>query len=335
MQDITNLVLFARIIEAGSISAAARELRMPKSTLSRRLTELEEAQGVKLLHRGTRQLVLTDIGREFLVHCQAIARAAEAAQQLTQEVQAVPKGELRFSCPYALSHSTMVHLLPPFMKRYPHVKVHLLATNRPVNLVEERVDVALRVRDRIEDSSLIARALSPAPGSLYASPKLLAEHPVQHPLDLLQLPTFSMDYSSGRFEFNFRHSQTGERLSLRHNPCLITDDMKVLTAAAVEGLGVTVLPDYLCREEVEAGKLVRPLPEWEVPAGVVHLVYTHRSGLLPAVRAFIDYLVQEMPCRVGEVMGLDCTEDEVLRQRQEWDSPFAEEASEVDAENDS
>jgi len=308
MQDITNLVLFARIIEAGSISAASRELRMPKSTLSRRLTELEEAQGVRLLHRGTRQLVLTDIGREFLVHCQAIARAAEAATQLTQEVQAVPKGELRFSCPYALCDVTMAQLLPPFMKRYPQVKVHLLATNRPVNLVEERVDIAIRVRNSIEDSSLIARAIAPAPGSLYASPALLKEHPVQHPLDLLQLPTLSMEYSSGRYEITLRHTKTGEKLTIRHNPNLITDDMSVLAAAAAEGLGVAALPDYRCRSRVEAGELVRVLPEWGLPAGILHLVYTHRSGLLPAVRTFIDYLVEEMPCLIGEVMGLKCDE---------------------------
>jgi DNA-binding transcriptional LysR family regulator len=318
MQDITNLVLFARIIEAGSISAAARELRMPKSTLSRRLTELEEAQGVRLLHRGTRQLTLTDVGREFLVHCQSIARAAEAAAQLTQEVQAVPKGELRFSCPHALSQVTMVQLIPPFMRRYPQVKVHMLSTNRPVNLVEERIDVALRVRDRIDDSSLIARALAPAPTALYASPKLLRDKPPQHPLDLLQLPTLSMDFSSGRYEFTLKH-QGGEKLTLRHNPCLITDDMSVLAAAAAEGLGVAQLPDYRCRDEIAGGSLVRVLPEWSAPSGVVHLVYTHRSGLLPAVRAFIDYLVEEMPLLVGEVMGKRCDEEmDALDKRLGW-----------------
>jgi DNA-binding transcriptional LysR family regulator len=324
MQDITNLVLFARIVAAGSISAAARELRMPKSTLSRRLADLESAQGVRLLHRATRQLTLTEVGREFLVHCQAIARSAEAAAQLTQEVQAVPKGELRFSCPYALSQVTMVRLLPPFMKRYPQVKVHMIATNQPVNLVEDRIDVALRVRDRIDDSSLIARALAPAPNALYASPALLKHNPPQHPLDLLQLPTLSMDYSSGRYEFALKH-RSGEKLTLRHNPCLITDDMSVLAAAAAEGLGVAQLPDYRCRDEVMGGRLVRVLPEWSSPSGIVHLVYTHRGGLLPAVRAFIDYLVQEMPCLVGEVMGLRC--DEALGARLDWDKTWSEGSS--------
>ncbi len=300
-------MLFARVVGAGSISAAARDLNMPKSTLSRRLSELESAHGIRLLHRGTRRLTLTDVGQEFLHHCETIARAAEAAAALTQQVQAVPSGELRFSCPYALSQASMARLLPAFMMRYPGVKVRMLATNRPVNLVEERIDVALRVRDRIEDSSLVARPLAPAPGSLYASPALVAGNPLQHPVDLLQLPTLSMHYSSGRYEFSLRHT-SGEQLVLKHNPKLITDDMLVLRAAAVQGIGVVTLPDYLCCEDLAAGKLVRVLEDWSSPAGILHLVYVSRSGLLPAVRAFIDYLVQELPPLMGEVTGVTCNE---------------------------
>jgi DNA-binding transcriptional LysR family regulator len=307
MDNITNLVLFARVMQAGSISAAARELRMPKSTLSRRLSELEAAQGVRLVHRGTRKLTLTDIGREFLHHCETIARAAEAASALTQQVQAEPRGELRFSCPYALSQGAMARLLPAFMLRYPAVKVHMLATNKPVNLVEERIDVALRVRDTIEDSTLIARPLAPAPSSLYANPALLAAHPPQHPLDLLQLPTLSMHFSSGRYEFSLRHAN-GEQLTLRHDPCLITDDMWVLREAAVHGIGLAQLPDYLCGEQLANGSLVRVLDDWQTPAGILHLVYVSRNGLLPAVRAFIDYLVQEMPAVMQEVTGLTCAD---------------------------
>lgn len=307
MDNITNLVLFARVMQAGSISAAARELRMPKSTLSRRLSELEQAQGVRLVHRGTRKLTLTDVGREFLHHCETIARAAEAATALTQQVQAEPCGELRFSCPYALSQTAMSRLLPAFMLRYPGVKVHMLATNRPVNLVEERVDVALRVRDQIEDSALIARPLAPTPNSLYASPELLAGKQLQHPLDLLQLPTLSLHYSSGRYEFALRHT-SGERLTLRHSPGLITDDMSVLREAAAHGIGVVALPDYLCGEHVANGRLVRVLDDWESPAGILHLVYVSRSGLLPAVRAFIDYLVAELPELMREVTGVTCAD---------------------------
>lgn len=307
MDNITNLVLFARVMQAGSISAAARDLRMPKSTLSRRLSELESTQGVRLMHRGTRKLTLTDVGREFLHHCETIARAAEAAAALTQQVQTEPRGELRFSCPYAISQGTMSRLLPAFMLRYPAVKVHMLATNRPVNLVEERIDVALRVRNEIEDSTLVARPLAPAPTSLYASPALVATNPPQHPLDLLQLPTLSMHYSSGRYEFPLRHA-AGERVTVQHKPCLITDDMWVLREAAVQGIGVVVLPDYLCGEQVTNGSLVRVLEDWSSPAGILHLVYVSRSGLLPAVRAFIDYLVQELPIVMKEITGFTCAD---------------------------
>lgn len=299
MQDITNMVLFARVIQAGSISAAARDLQMPKSTLSRRLTDLEQAQGVRLLHRSTRKLTLTDVGRAFLVHCQAIASAAEAATQVTQQVQEVPRGNLTFSCPYALSQTLLAKVLPQFMLSYPEVKVHLVSTNRPVNLIEEGVDVAIRVRPTIEDSSLIARTLTPAPTTLFASPGFLKQHnELTHPLDILHLPTLSMHFSSGQYQYQFHHA-SGERLTVRHSPSLITDDMWVLREAAVAGIGMVSLPNYLCREYLNNDQLQRVLPEWDLPQGIMHLVYPHRRGLLPAVRVFIDYLVAELPKAAG------------------------------------
>jgi len=219
----------------------------------------------------------------------------------------VPSGELRFSCPYALSQVSMSRLLPAFMLRYPDVKVRMLATNRPVNLVEDRIDVALRVRDQIEDSTLVARPLAPAPASLYASPALIGASPPRHPADLLELPTLSMHFSSGRYELSLRH-KSGEQVVLRHSPKLITDDMWVLREAAAQGIGVVTLPDYLCCDYLAEGKLVRVLEDWASPAGILHLVYVSRSGLLPAVRAFIDYLVQELPALMGEVTGVVCNE---------------------------
>src|SRR5690606_26313603 len=122
----------------------------------------------------------------------------------------------------------------------------------------------------IEDSTLVARPLAPTPSSLFASPTLLAGSLPQHPLDLLQLPTLSMHYSSGRYEFPLRHAN-GERVTVQHNPCLITDDMWVLREAAVQGIGVVVLPDYLCGEQVATGSLVRVLEDWTSPAGILHL----------------------------------------------------------------
>lgn len=294
LPDLTNYMLFAKTAAAGSISEAARELGMPKSTLSRRLTELENEQGVRLLHRSTRGLKVTDIGQAFLVHCDSLVAAAEAAQQVTQMVQETPRGDIHVSCPYAISQSLLVHLLPEFMALYPEVRIHWRVTNQPVNLIEEGIDVALRVRPTIEDSSLIARTLSRAPTTLYASPALLNQHAIEHPLDILQVPLLSMHYSSGRYRYELTHT-SGDKLSISYQPRLITDDMFVLREAAIAGQGMVALPNYICSDAVQQLQLQRVLSEWSLPLGIMHLVYPYRRGLLPAVRVFVDFLVERLP----------------------------------------
>ncbi|RUO32520.1 LysR substrate-binding domain-containing protein [Aliidiomarina soli] len=295
MQDLTNLALFAHVAEHGSFSQAARALGMPKSTLSRRISDLEEAQGVRLLNRTTRRLSLTDVGREFLVHCQTLVQAAEAAEQVTQFVQEKPRGRVRISSPHALSQSLLIKILPAFMQRYPDVQLDLMVSNSPVNLVSEQIDVALRVRSSIEDSSLIARPLAPSPPALFAHPDFIRERgEPKHPTDLVNWPSLSMHYTHGRYQYDFTSCQ-GESISLTYQPRLITDDLWVLREAASEKQGMVMLPVYLCREYVEKGLLAPVLPTWRLPVGNMHLVYQHRRGLLPAVRVLIDFLLQEMP----------------------------------------
>ncbi|RUO62139.1 LysR family transcriptional regulator [Pseudidiomarina insulisalsae] len=295
LPDLTNYLIFARVVAAGSISAGARELGMPKSTISRRLSELEEEQGIRLVHRTRRGLKLTDVGQAFLQHCEALVSAAEAAQQVTQLVREKPRGTIHVSAPYGLSQSLLTLLLPPFMQAYPEVVIELVVTNRPVNLLDEGIDVALRVRSSIEDSSLIARPLSDAPLTLYGAPELLERRGIpKHPLDLLDFPQLSLHYTSGRYAYQLT-ADDGDQLTISFQPRLITDDMLVLREAAIQGEGLVALPNYLCVEAVSAGQLQRVLPNWQLPMGIMHLVYPHRRGLLPAVRVFIDYLVEHIP----------------------------------------
>ncbi|MCL4410397.1 MAG: LysR substrate-binding domain-containing protein [Firmicutes bacterium] len=299
MKDITNLALFAHVIEAGSFSEAARQLQMPKSTLSRRISDLEEELGVRLINRTTRKLYLTDVGREFLVHCQTVVAAASAAEQVTQFVQEKPRGKVRISSPYAISQSLLAQILPEFMARYPDVSLDLVMTNKPVNLIEEQVDIALRVRAEIEESSLIARELLPSANALFASSELIERLGApQHPTDLMNWPALSLHYSSGRYLWQFT-SATNENLSLSYQPRLITDDMAMLREAARAGQGVVSLPTYLCHEYEELGYIQRVLPAWKLPVGKLHMVYPYRRGLLPAVRVLIDFLLAEMPRAAG------------------------------------
>lgn len=300
MQDLTNLALFAHVVEHGSFSQASRALGMPKSTLSRRISDLEDTQGVRLLNRSTRKLSLTDVGRAFLVHCQTVVAAAEAADQVTQFVQERPRGRVRMSAPHVLSQSLLMKILPQFMQAFPDVTIDLVVSNSPVNLINDQIDIALRVRSTIEDSSLIARPLAPSPLALFAHPDFIAERgdPL-HPTDLINWPSLSMQYTHGRYQYDFASCQ-GEVASISYQPRLITDDLWVLREAASQQQGMAALPVYLCRDYVEQGLLAPVLPTWRLPEGNMHLVYPHRRGLLPAVRVLIDFLVEHMPVAARE-----------------------------------
>ncbi|SFX65243.1 LysR family transcriptional regulator [Marinospirillum alkaliphilum] len=295
MKDITNLALFAQVIEHGSFSQAARVLGIPKSTLSRRIADLEEEQGVRLLHRTTRKLMLTDIGKEFLVHCRALLAAAQAAEQVTQMVQERPRGRVRVSCPYAVSQHMLIKHIPDFMAQYPEVVVDLMVTNKPVNLLDDQVDIALRVRANLEDSSLIVRPLAPSLQALVAHPDYVAaQGEPHHPSDLVTWASLSMPYSSGRYVYELTSPQ-GERVTLSHQPRLLSDDLWLLREAAACKQGLAMLPQDLCRSYLADGRLVQVLPDWQLPVNHLHLVYQHRRGLLPAVRVLIDWLVERLP----------------------------------------
>jgi len=295
MKDLTNLALFARVVEQGSFSQAARLLGIPKSTLSRRIAELEEQQGVRLLNRTTRKLVPTAIGQEFLVPCQALVAAARAADEITQRVQETPRGQVRISCPYAVSQNMLVSLIPEFMAQYPEVEVNLWVTNQPVNLLDDQVDIALRVRAGVEDSSLIARPLAPSAQCLVAHPGYIAERGLpQHPKDLIAWSSLSMPYSSGRYTYELTSSQ-GETVTISHQPRLLSDDLWMLREAAAQQQGLAALPEDLCTDYLQSGLLVKVLPDWQLPVSHLHLVYLHRQGLLPAVRVLIDWLVERLP----------------------------------------
>ena len=171
MQDLNDMLYFAEVVERGGFAAAGRALGIPKSRLSRRVSELEAHLGVRLLQRTTRKLSLTDVGEAYLRHCQALRESALAAQDTVAQVQAAPRGTLRVSCPVTLAQTVLAEVMPQFLALYPQVRVELQVSNRVVNLVEEGVDVALRVRASLEESgSMVVKRLDVARQVLVASP---------------------------------------------------------------------------------------------------------------------------------------------------------------------
>lgn len=307
MHDLNDPYFFVQIVEHGGFAAAGRALGIPKSRLSRRIAQLEERLGVRLLQRTTRKLALTEIGQQYLERCQAMLVEAQAAEDLIAQHSAEPRGLVRVSCPIPLVQSLLIHILPRFQARYPKVQIYVLAANRPVDLIEENIDVALRVRAKPEDSAfLVMRVFGESHTMLMASPDYLARAGApSHPDELAGHDTLSMTARDNRPSWLLEHA-SGERCNVPLRPRLSTDEMHLLKASALAGLGIVLLPVYLCREELRDGSLVRVLGDWAPTGGLMHCVYPSRRGQSPAVRAFLDMLTEEIPSLASEVdIGLD------------------------------
>ncbi len=305
MQDLNDMRYFAEVVERGGFAAAGRALGIPKSRLSRRVAALEAQLGVRLLQRTTRQLSVTEVGAAYLQHCQAVREAAQAAQDVIHQVQTAPRGTLRISCPVTLAQTVLGELMPEFLARHPLVRVEMQITNRAVHVVEEGIDVALRVRSSLEDSgSLVVKRLDMARQVLVASPALLQRQGKPENLaDLLRMDSIAMSAPEGRATWHLSGPNGAEQV-LHHQPRYVADDLLTLKFAALAGTGICWLPDYLCHEELRAGCLLQVLPQWAPKPGIVHAVFASRRGLAPAVRSFLDYLAESLPGRLAPPASL-------------------------------
>ncbi|HSV79104.1 MAG TPA: LysR family transcriptional regulator [Ramlibacter sp.] len=299
MQDLNDMFFFAEVVDHGGFASAGRALDVPKSKLSRRIAELEHRLGVRLLQRTTRKLSLTEAGEIYHRHCVAMREEAEAADEAVALVQTEPRGTVRISCPVTLAQSTIGPLLPRFLADHPQVRIDMTVTNRVIDLVQEGVDVALRVRATLDDSgSLVVKKLGPTLGALVASPRLLERlgQPTD-PEELRELPTVAMSAAAdGRSSWRLIGPR-GEEHELTHRPVYTADDLFTLKFAVLQGIGICGLPDYMCAEELRAGTLVTVLPGWAPPPAHVLAVFPSRRGMVPAVRRFLDFLGENM---VGE-----------------------------------
>jgi DNA-binding transcriptional LysR family regulator len=291
MQDLNDLYFFAQVVDHQGFAPAGRALGVPKSTLSRRISVLEEQLGVRLIHRSTRRFSVTEIGQSYYSHCKAMLIEAEAAQQSIDLNRSEPQGIVRITCPVALLHARLGQMLADFMAETPRVTIHLEATNRVVDLVGEGIDVAIRVRPPpLKDSDLVMKILGERNWCLVASPALLEKFGVPlMPADLTTLP--SLDFGPPRGEHVWQlEGPHGAAATVRHTPRFVTDDMIALRQAAVAGAGVVQLPAMMVSDEIKGGVLVRLTPEWVPKGGIIHAVFPSRRGQLPSVRKLIDYL---------------------------------------------
>lgn len=292
MQDLNDMFFFAEVVDRGGFAAAGRALGVPKAKLSRRVAQLEARLGVRLLQRTTRKLSLTAAGELYHRHCAAIREEAEAAAESVASVQNEPRGTIRVVCPVTLAQSSVGPLIPLFLQRYPQVRVDMQVNNRVVDLVQDGVDVALRVRPTLEDSgSLVVKNLGKTYGLLVASPaQLRREGRAAVVEDLRRLSSVAMSSAVDGLAHWTLLGPDGREFHLQHRPCYVADDLLTLKFAVVRGAGMCVLPDYMCQRELQQGQLEQVLPGWSPRPGVIHAVFPSRRGLVPAVRCFLDFL---------------------------------------------
>lgn len=296
--DFNDLHYFVQVVEHGGFAPAGRALNQPKSKLSRRISLLEERLGVRLIQRSTRRFAVTEIGQAYYQRCVAMLVEAEAAQDLVANTQSAPRGIVRLSCPTALLDYHLGDALGRFMKQCPEVELHIESTNRRVDVIQEGLDIAIRVRfPPLEDSELVMKVLGESRQCLVASPDLIAR--------MGQLPTIadvgewpSLGSLQGGRDFAWDlEGPNGAKARILTTPRMVTDDRIALWRSALHGVGVAMVPMALVQTDVDAGRLVHLLPEWQPRIAVVHAVFPSRRGLLPAVRALLDFLTQEFAQR--------------------------------------
>ncbi|MBG7621419.1 LysR family transcriptional regulator [Herbaspirillum sp. AP02] len=295
MEDLNDLALFAAVVVHGSFSAAARALNTPKSRISRRVAELEQRLGVRLLQRSTRVVRVTEVGSAFFTHCEAMTHAARAAVEVTEHAGARPAGRLRVSSPMGVSHIFLAPLLARFLTAHPDVRLELELSNRRVDVIGEGIDVAMRVRSTLEDSNLVVRSFGTSHQILTASPDFVATHGPFGSVQALQgqrgLGPGGMPGEAARWRLQ---GADNAMVDVAYAPVLVTDDVHLMQAAAMGGAGLAVLPFNVCRQAIERGELVVVLPDYRAAAHQLHAVFPSRRGLVPAVRAFIEFLAVEL-----------------------------------------
>ncbi len=290
--DIANqMILFAKVVETGGFSAAARDLGLTPSAISRQIGNLEDRLGTRLLNRTTTHVSLTEVGREFYPRCAHIARDVQDAEELVLTRIDHPQGKLRLASTSAFAKSQLLPMLPAFLDSNPDVSLSLELTDRPLDLVEDGIDVAIRFTEQINDVSVIARKLATNTRVVCAAPSYLKKHGIpETPAQLnghncLRLSTFEA--------FNRWRLDNGIEVNWHTASGIFeTTSTDALLHAAVAGLGIAKLSTYLVADAIKDGALVRILPEYADDTADILAIYSNKRNLSPNVRAIVDFLIE-------------------------------------------
>ncbi len=297
MRDLNDLNFFAAVVANGGFSAAGRSLAVPKSPITRRVAALELRLGVRLVERSTRRFQVTPVGQDVYRHARAALAEADAIEDVVARLRTEPQGLVRLSCPQGADRLLAAEL-PKLLERHPRLRVQVIVSNRRVDLIEEAVDVAIRVREKLDtDADLQVRIIGRTSPMLVAKPAFLDAHGrPRTPADLAAIPILSPTERPGLDRW-ILVNEGGAEETVVLEPRLSSSEFALLRQAAIDGMGIAYLPEYACREPLVDGRLERVLPAWGGREGILHLVFTSRRGLLPGVRAVIDFAAKVLDPR--------------------------------------
>lgn len=336
-RDLNDTLIFVKVVEAGSFIAAAKCLRLPKTTVSRKVADLETRLGAQLLHRTTRKLGLTEAGGVYYEHCQRIARELDEAESAVRQLQAGPRGWLRVTAPYSLGIEKIAPLLGEFHALHPEVRVEMVLSNDPLDLIDKEIDVAVRAGP-LPDSQLVARSLGTLRTQVYASGDYIARfgEPL-HPDDLIHHRTLGMQKFRRNGQAYWPLTDGTQLVDVRIDPVMIANDPAALRGALLCGEGLSLAVDLMVKPFVEAGMLQRVLAGWSGMDYPLNAVFPRGRMQSPKVRAFVDFLLARFDAEadymqaVCPVLSAACNATREARETQAVQKVVADAVSQAQA----
>ncbi|MGR6840171.1 LysR family transcriptional regulator [Aliivibrio wodanis] len=299
MMDLNSITIINQVIDSGSFTQAAVNLGMTKSTVSRKLAELEDHLGVKLITRSTRKLGLTQEGEIFY---QASVKVLDIMQQTELELTAnqnLIRGHLNLAMPVEIGHSVMSDYINSFLIRYPEISINVEMTNREVDIIGDNIDLYVQIGE-INDSSLVARTIDFSERIIVASPEYLKNYgDIQTPEDL-QAPHHQIKVVNAVKVPDLYFNQVDKAIKVNLPYRLKVNTITASKSACLSGLGVALLPEFLCREHIKNGELIQILPDWDLPKAAISLVFPQNKLIPKRLRVFIDHVLERFELTAAE-----------------------------------
>lgn len=288
--DLNEMAIFVHVVKAGSFTKAAKNLGLPKSTVSRKITQLEERLSVRLIQRTTRSLRLTDTGSAYFAQCERILAEIEEANIAVTQMQNTPSGLLRITAPVLFGSTVLSSLVAEYMELHPLVSIDIILSDQNLDLIQDGIDMAFRI-GQLEDSSLIGRHLGDVRGMLCASPDYLTKQPAPTHPDQIQEHTLLTFHQWKQWLLNGPDDQS---VTVPVKPRLTVNDFASLFTLTLSGAGISLLPMMIAAPAVRAGNLVPILPDWSFESSPIHALYPSNRHLSTKVRTFVDFIIESM-----------------------------------------